>query len=97
MIHTPPVTISRETTLVNSQNVFSKYIFFFEIYSVNKTNNAELIQGAHGMCEHLPDGTKAKTYSLDNVYESDNGGVGSRTMAFSTTLFVALLFALYFF
>ena len=66
---------------------------FFEIYSVNKTNNAELTQEVQEMCEHLPDGTTAKTYSLDNVYD----GAGSRNMAFTKTLFFALLFAQYFF
>ena len=35
------------------------------------------------MCEYLPDGTTAKTYPLDNVYD----GAGTRTIAFSTTLF----------
>ena len=48
------------------------------------------------MYQHLPDGTTAKTYPLDNVYESYDEA-GSRTMAFTITLFIALVFAQYFF
>ena len=42
---------------------------------MNKTNNAKLIQEAHDMCQHFPDGTTAKTYPLDNVYDE----AGTRT------------------
>jgi hypothetical protein len=62
--------------------------------SVNKTNDANLIQGAHGLCDNLPDGTTAKKYSLDNVYDNK---AAVHAMAFSTILFIAILVAQSFF
>ncbi|CAB4022123.1 ---NA--- [Paramuricea clavata] len=60
---------------------------------VNKTNDANLIQGTHGLCDGLPDGTTAKKYSLDNVYDNKAAG---HAMAFSS-LFIASLVSLSFF
>ncbi|CAB3983026.1 serine threonine- phosphatase 6 regulatory ankyrin repeat subunit A-like [Paramuricea clavata] len=61
---------------------------------VNKTNDANSIQQAHGLCDHLPDGTTAKKYSLDNVYDNK---AAVHAMAFSTILFIAILVAESFF
>jgi hypothetical protein len=62
--------------------------FFSSKCSVNKTNNANLIQTSHSACDNLPDGTTAKKYSLDNVYDNKAAGPA---MAFSTILFIVTL------
>ena len=38
--------------------------------SINKTKDENLIEGAHGICDELPDGNAAEPYPLDNVYEN---------------------------
>ena len=39
-------------------------------FSVNQTNDENLIEEAHDICYELPDGNAAKPYPLDNVYEN---------------------------
>ncbi|XP_028399145.1 uncharacterized protein LOC114522609 [Dendronephthya gigantea] len=64
---------------------------------VNKTNDANLIQKAQDMCSGLPDGTKAKTYSLDNVYNKANNKATSLDFPFTAILFLATFIAQRFF
>ena len=45
------------------------YLFSFQC-SVNQTNNEQFIEGAHGICDELPDRNTAKPYPLDKVYEN---------------------------
>ena len=61
---------------------------------VNQTNDANLIQGSHGMCDQLPDGKNATKYSLENVYDNK---AANHALAFSTVLFIASLVAQSFF
>ena len=55
---------------------------------VNQTNDANLIQGTHGMCDQLPDGKNATKYSLEYVYDNK---AANHALAFSTVLFIASL------
>ncbi|XP_028399116.1 uncharacterized protein LOC114522583 [Dendronephthya gigantea] len=63
----------------------SKQECYKNVGCVNKTNDANLIQKAQDMCSGFPDGTKAKTYSLDNVYNKAT----SLDFPFTAILFLA--------
>lgn len=58
---------------------------------VNATKVTDLIQGAHGMCDHLVDGTKAETIPLSDV-ETDETSRAAIQSAVSKMLLFALLY-----
>ncbi|XP_028399114.1 uncharacterized protein LOC114522582 [Dendronephthya gigantea] len=75
----------------------SKQECYKNVGCVNKTNDANLIKKAQEMCSGLPDGTKAKTYSLDNVYTKGNNKATSIDFPFTAILFLATFIAQRFF
>ena len=68
--------------------LYSNNLLFF--LSVNKTNDALLINQAHEMCNSLPSDKTSKKYSLDNVFV---GKAPSNAMAFGTIFVFVFLVA----